>query len=72
MDPREDQDQEDDDEEFLPPSNFSLVEAGVYRSAFPLKKNFPFLKGLGLKAILTLILEEYVRTQVLVIAVGCC
>ncbi|KAJ3297649.1 hypothetical protein HK104_000282, partial [Borealophlyctis nickersoniae] len=36
-----------------------MVSAGVYRSAFPKKKNFAFLKKLGLKSILTLILEDY-------------
>ncbi|KAJ3070429.1 phosphoribosylaminoimidazole carboxylase ade2 [Podochytrium sp. JEL0797] len=39
--------------------NFSLVVKGVYRSAFPKKKNFSFLKRLKLKSILTLILEDY-------------
>jgi hypothetical protein len=42
-----------------PCANFSMVSAGVYRSAFPKKRNFPFLKKLKLKSILTLILEEY-------------
>ncbi|KAJ3339766.1 hypothetical protein HDU83_007499, partial [Entophlyctis luteolus] len=42
-----------------PMENFALVAKGVYRSAFPKKKNFPFLKLLKLKSILTLILENY-------------
>eukprot|EP00833_Pecoramyces_ruminatium_P013500 jgi/Orpsp1_1/1187532/evm.model.d7180000058431.1 len=46
-------------EELIPMENFSMVSKGVYRGAFPKKKNFPFLKKLGLKSILTLILEEY-------------
>ncbi|KAJ3324677.1 hypothetical protein HDU76_013360 [Blyttiomyces sp. JEL0837] len=46
-------------EEMIPCENFNLVCKGVYRSAFPKKKNFPFLKKLGLRSILTLILEDY-------------
>ncbi|ORZ32791.1 protein-tyrosine phosphatase, partial [Catenaria anguillulae PL171] len=45
--------------DMLPTENIALVAKGVYRSAFPKKKHFPFLKRLGLKGILTLILEEY-------------
>ncbi|KAJ3080338.1 hypothetical protein HK102_003127 [Quaeritorhiza haematococci] len=47
------------DEELVPTENFNMICNGVYRSAFPKKKNFPFLKKLGLKSILTLILEDY-------------
>ncbi|CAG8536176.1 3782_t:CDS:2 [Cetraspora pellucida] len=47
------------DEELIPPGNFTMVSTWIYRSSFPKKKNFPFLKKLGLKSILTLILEEY-------------
>lgn len=39
----------------------SQVEPGVYRSAFPGKRNFPFLECLGLKSILTLVLEVRIR-----------
>ena len=52
----------DNDEEHLelfPPDNFTLVQEGIYRSSFPKKKNFEFLKRLNLKSVLTLILEEY-------------
>lgn len=35
-----------------PMENFSLVVPGVYRSAFPKKRNFAFLKKLGVKSIL--------------------
>ncbi|KAI8909100.1 tyrosine phosphatase family-domain-containing protein [Gorgonomyces haynaldii] len=45
--------------EIEPCANFSMVAPGVYRSSFPKKKNFGFLKKLGLKSVLTLILEEY-------------
>jgi hypothetical protein len=41
-----------DNHEFIPPQNFSMVSKYIYRSAFPKKKNFPFLKKLGLKSIL--------------------
>ncbi|CAI2181053.1 15271_t:CDS:2 [Funneliformis geosporum] len=46
-------------EELIPPDNFTMVSTWVYRSSFPKKKNYAFLKKLGLKSILTLILEEY-------------
>src|ERR1051325_5805641 len=39
-------------EELIPPDNFSMVSNWVYRSSFPKKKNFAFLKKLGLKSIL--------------------
>src|SRR5690349_15668890 len=39
-------------EEFIPPENFTLVCKGVFRSAMPKKKNFAFLKKLGLKSVL--------------------
>ena len=48
-----------DEEEVLPPLNFAMVEKGVYRSSFPMRKNFTFLEKLGLRTILTLVLEEY-------------
>ncbi|KAJ2996366.1 hypothetical protein HDV02_006577 [Globomyces sp. JEL0801] len=56
-----------------PCDNFNLITEGVYRSAFPKKRNFPFLKKLGLKSILytgylnyfrTLILEDYPEQNV--------
>ena len=34
------------------------------RSAFPLRKNFPYLERIGLKSVLTLILEEYPAANV--------
>lgn len=43
----------------IPMENFSLVCPGIYRSAFPLKKNFAFMQSLELRSILTLILEDY-------------
>ncbi|KAJ3314721.1 Intraflagellar transport protein 80 [Boothiomyces sp. JEL0838] len=50
---------DEDQEELSPCENFNLITPGVYRSAFPKKKNFSFLKKLKLKSILTLILEDY-------------
>jgi tyrosine-protein phosphatase SIW14 len=41
------------------PENFSMVAPGIYRSSFPKRKNFTFLKKLQLKSVLTLILEDY-------------
>lgn len=48
-----------DDEEYCPPENFALLEPGIYRSSFPMKRNFSFMRRLKLKSILTLILEDY-------------
>lgn len=39
-------------EALIPPDNFAMVCKGVYRSAFPTKKNFPFLERLKLKSVL--------------------
>lgn len=41
-----------------PIENVALVTKGVYRSAFPLKKNFAFLQKIKLKSVLTLVPEE--------------
>lgn len=38
---------QDEYEDFLAPENFSMVENGVYRSAFPRSKNISFLRSLG-------------------------
>ena len=46
-------------EGYFPPTNFSIVEAGLYRSSYPTMKSFGFLKKLKLKTILTLVGEEY-------------
>ena len=40
-----------------------FASTGIYRSAFPQRKNFSFLKKLKLKSILTLILEDYPRVN---------
>jgi Tyrosine phosphatase family len=36
---------------YIPPLNFGIVDKGVYRSGYPNDRNFPFLKKLGLRAI---------------------
>ncbi|KAJ1657741.1 tyrosine-protein phosphatase siw14 [Dispira simplex] len=36
-----------------------MVAPFVYRSSFPSKKHFPFLKKIGIKSIITLSLEPY-------------
>lgn len=41
------------------PSNFAMVETGVYRSSFPRPEHFPFLKVLNLQSILLLLPEPY-------------
>ncbi|EPS35690.1 hypothetical protein H072_10850 [Dactylellina haptotyla CBS 200.50] len=51
-------------EEYDVPRNFSMVWPGVYRSSFPAKANFPYLKMLKLKTILTLIPEKYPQSNV--------
>jgi len=44
--------QDGEDYEYFPLENFTLVCRGVYRSSFPKKKNFAFMKKLGLKSVL--------------------
>lgn len=41
----------------VPPFRFGIVEAGVYRGAYPTLKNFPYLKTLGLTTVISLIPE---------------
>lgn len=41
------------------PSNFAMVEPGLYRSSFPRTKNISFLKQLGIKVVISLVLEDY-------------
>ncbi|CAM9892604.1 unnamed protein product [Choristocarpus tenellus] len=47
-----------DMEDLYPPDNFAMVDVGIYRSSFPMKKHFPFLSKLGLRTILTLVIED--------------
>ncbi|CAN7009718.1 unnamed protein product [Brassica rapa subsp. trilocularis] len=41
------------------PSNFSMVEDGIYRSGFPKPENFGFLTTLNLRSIIYLCPEPY-------------
>ena len=51
-------------EPLVAPENFAMVFPGVYRSGFPKKRHFPFLRKIGVRTILTLVLEEYPSTNV--------
>ncbi|KAL0477465.1 hypothetical protein AKO1_005713 [Acrasis kona] len=48
---------------FIPPINFNMVIPGVYRSGYPTKKNFAFLKSIPLKSILYLCPEQYAQAN---------
>ena len=48
---------------FTPPVNFAKVYKGIYRSGFPTKKNFSFLRALKLKTIVYMCEEEYPNTN---------
>ncbi|MQL98426.1 hypothetical protein Taro_031133 [Colocasia esculenta] len=43
----------------VPPTNFSMVDHGIYRSGFPEPSNFGFLDSLGLRSIVYLCPEPY-------------
>lgn len=47
------------DETVLAPDNFSMVEPGVYRSAFPRTKHCKFIASLHLKSVVPLVPEDY-------------
>ena len=44
--------EEESDVVLVPPSNFSMVEDGIFRSGFPQSDNFPFLDTLNLRSIM--------------------
>ncbi|KAK8948590.1 putative tyrosine-protein phosphatase [Platanthera zijinensis] len=46
-------------ESLMPPSNFSMVDRGIYRSALPSPANFAFLETLGLRSVVYLCPEPY-------------
>ena len=48
----------------VPPLNFSIVQARIYRSGHPNKKNMPFLKKLQLKTIVYLCADDYAEDNV--------
>ncbi|CAD6900970.1 unnamed protein product [Tilletia controversa] len=43
----------------VPPLNFDVVAAGVYRSGHPNERNFDFMERLGLRSIMYLANEDY-------------
>ncbi|KAK9919246.1 hypothetical protein M0R45_027855 [Rubus argutus] len=47
------------DDVLEPPTNFSMVEDGIFRSGFPQPANFPFLQSLNLGSIIYLCPEPY-------------
>ncbi|BGO98356.1 Inositol phosphatase SIW14 [Rhodotorula toruloides] len=47
------------DGSLCPPDNFSMVSPKLYRSSFPKKSNFAFLRSLGLKSVMVLVQETY-------------
>ncbi|CAA7038537.1 unnamed protein product [Microthlaspi erraticum] len=52
-------DDHDDGGVLVPPSNFSMVEDGIYRSGFPQPENFSYLTTLNLRSIIYLCPEPY-------------
>jgi tyrosine-protein phosphatase SIW14 len=54
----------DEEEVYLAPENFSMVEDGVYRSAFPRTKHCKFLSTIGLKSVVPLVPEDYPAAMV--------
>ncbi|KAF5218705.1 hypothetical protein ECC02_008341 [Trypanosoma cruzi] len=51
-------------EPLVPSINFAMVCPGVYRSGYPTRKNFRFLRALRLRTILYLCPEEYAESNV--------
>ena len=43
----------------VPPLNFAMVSKNLYRSGYPNKRNFQFLKKLQLKSIVYLCPDDY-------------
>ncbi|CUE71492.1 tyrosine phosphatase-like, putative [Bodo saltans] len=39
--------------DFVPPFRYACVEDGLYRGAYPVLRNFPFLKNIGIRTILS-------------------
>eukprot|EP01080_Neovahlkampfia_damariscottae_P004383 gene4383-7758_t len=46
---------------YIPPINFGMVSPGIYRSGFPNKKNFDFLKKIKIKTIIYMCPEQYLE-----------
>jgi len=45
-------DVEENDDVLVPPTNFSMVEDGIFRSGLPQPSNFGFLETLNLRSIM--------------------
>lgn len=43
---------ENEEDFFIPPLNFAMVDNGIFRSGFPDVDNFSFLQTLGLRSIM--------------------
>lgn len=54
----------EEEELFVPPLNFAMVENGVFRSGFPSFANFSFLQSLGIRSILYLCPEPYPEANI--------
>lgn len=48
-------------EAIVPPDNFASIESGLYRSALPNARNFPFVRSLRLRTVIILSSERPVR-----------
>ena len=55
----------DQPSQLVPPDNFAMVWRGVYRSGYPTKRNFAFLRQLGLRSVLFLWLRRCAPCSVL-------
>ncbi|GAA5988313.1 hypothetical protein JCM11641_006659 [Rhodosporidiobolus odoratus] len=54
----------EDDAVPTPPDNFAMVNPGLYRSSYPRRANFSFLKSLGLKSVMTLVEDSYAEENI--------
>ncbi|EAN76791.1 lipid-like atypical dual specificity phosphatase, putative [Trypanosoma equiperdum] len=51
-------------EQLVPTINFAMVCPGVYRSGYPTRKNYRFIRALGLRTIIYLCPEDYAESNV--------
>ncbi|KAI4308404.1 hypothetical protein L6164_031484 [Bauhinia variegata] len=56
-------DKVEEEDLFVPPLNFAMVDNGIFRSGFPEPSNFTFLQSLGLRSIIYLCPEPYPETN---------
>lgn len=52
-----------EDDLFVPPLNFAMVDNGIFRSGFPEPANFSFLQTLGLRSIMYVYLSIYLHVH---------